>query len=66
MRLFKRYLLNVNSLEIHDLRNTKANCLLPMMNNSNKVYLTRKQALTMLNSEIIDGCKYCNNKYHNH
>jgi hypothetical protein len=30
------------------------------------VYLTRKQALTMLNSEIIDGCMYCNNKYHNH
>ena len=61
LRLFGyKYLLNLNTLEIHSLKLKTKACRIDMMADHNKKYLTAKQKNKLLEGNTLhNGCKYC-------
>lgn len=61
LRLFGyKYLLNINTLEIHSLKNKTKACRIDMMAKHNKQYLTEKQMKKLLDGNSLhNGCRYC-------
>lgn len=55
-----RYIVNLNTWEIHDLKNTHENCKLNLM--TNKKMITKKQLNAYL-EDGFDGCKWCLKEY---
>ena len=61
------YLLNINTGEVHNLKNKTVSCRVHLMSKQNKKYLTRKQFKkimgTTINKKLINGCRWCMTKY---
>lgn len=61
------YLLNANTGEVHYLPNKTKHCWINLMNQANKVYLSKKQFNslngTVFNGVAINGCKWCLKKH---
>jgi hypothetical protein len=63
--LRKRYLVNLNSKEIHDLKNPSKVCSQLLYLTNNKIYISEKQLSIFLDSKKLkfNGCKHCLKKY---
>lgn len=63
----KPYLLNINSMEVHDLRKKTKHCWTRLMNPKNKRYLTETQFKKALkdgyNGQPVNGCRWCLKKH---
>jgi hypothetical protein len=57
------YLLNLNTGEVHDLKNPKPSCGVDKMSKKNKKYLTISDYLkiedTIINHHKVNGCRFC-------
>ena len=64
-----KYLLNINTREIHSLKHTHINCCLPSISNEHKKYLTEKGMLKLIKGQPdsgtfrYNGCYWCLKKY---
>ena len=61
------YLLNINSMEVHDLRKKTKNCWINLMTPKNKLYLSEKQFQDTLKNghkgKPVNGCRWCLKKH---
>lgn len=58
-----KYVLNINTGEVHDLDNLTNRCQVGRIADKNKKYLTKKQFQKSINCVInnkrVNGCRYC-------
>lgn len=61
------YLLNLNTGEVHYLPHSSKRCMLHLMNNKNKQYLTNAQYSKIIHTnykkKFVNGCRYCNARH---
>ena len=57
--LGKKYLLNLNTKEIHDLSAQHVNCHIALMADHNRQFISRKTAKKLLEDSQYDGCRFC-------
>lgn len=59
----KVYLLNTNTLEVHDLRKKTKHCWIPMIRDDHKMYLSEFQYKEILKKGYkgrkVNGCRWC-------
>jgi len=55
-----RYLVNLGSMEIHDLKNNHRNCHIPLI--TKKRFITQK-GLKKILLEGFNGCRFCMKEY---
>ena len=53
----KNYLVNHNTKEIHRIKYKHVNCNIAAM--TNKKYVDKEKALTLISQEAYNGCRYC-------
>jgi len=54
-----RYVINKNTMEIHDLKNVQTNCKLTVMSNKNKSYCNKSKKEELMRDTLHDGCRWC-------
>jgi len=59
------YVVNHNTKEIHDLSSKKTHCQLHLMSRKNKMYVSLRKALRLVNSDEYNGCYWCWNEKDN-
>jgi hypothetical protein len=55
----KELILNTNTNEVHDTTKSKHNCMLHLMADHNKKYITRHQFAGLFRNDKVNGCKWC-------